>query len=124
VRMTKPSLVSLLPRLALPRSSSRGRPDAVIETLAQDDDVLPGSEPVSQQKTRSTRAAMLTERLRAIMAWLTVWINTSADAYAAAALYEHLSRLSDAELRRRGLSRSDLAREAMEGRSRQGRPTS
>jgi hypothetical protein len=34
-----------------------------------------------------------------------------ADHYAAAAMYEQLSRLSDAELQRRGLSRSTLARD-------------
>jgi hypothetical protein len=124
VRMTKPSLESLLPHLVLPRSNSQGTPDAVIEPLAEDDEVLPASELASPQRTRSTHATTLTERLRAIMAWLTVWINTSADAYAAAALYEHLSRLSDAELRRRGLSRSNLALDAKEARSHPGRPTS
>jgi hypothetical protein len=42
-------------------------------------------------------------------------LGTCMDAYAAAAgtaaLYEHLSRLSDAELHRLGLSRSTLARD-------------
>jgi len=38
------------------------------------------------------------------------WMATAADYYTAAAVYEHLSRLSDAELQRRGLSRADLAR--------------
>src|SRR5262245_14954174 len=39
------------------------------------------------------------------------WIDAFADYYAAAALYEHLRRLSDAELQRRGLSRETLARD-------------
>ena len=39
------------------------------------------------------------------------WIQTAADHYAAATLYEELSRLSDAELRRRGLARETLARD-------------
>jgi hypothetical protein len=39
------------------------------------------------------------------------WITTAADYYAAAAVYEQLSRLSDAELNRRGLSRATLARD-------------
>jgi len=37
-------------------------------------------------------------------------LDAWADAYAAAALYEHLSRLSDAELERRGIPRGDLHR--------------
>jgi hypothetical protein len=37
------------------------------------------------------------------------WVDTCADYYAAAAMYEQLSRLSDAELARRGLSRATLA---------------
>lgn len=37
------------------------------------------------------------------------WIETAADRYAAAAMYEQLSKLSDAELQRRGLSRATLA---------------
>lgn len=41
------------------------------------------------------------------------WIRTAADHYAAAAAYEQLSRLSDAELQRRGLSRACLARDVL-----------
>jgi len=37
------------------------------------------------------------------------WAVTCADEYAAAAMYEQLSALSDAELMRRGLSRATLA---------------
>lgn len=39
------------------------------------------------------------------------WIATAANYYIAAAVYEQLSKLSDAELRRRGLSRATLARD-------------
>jgi hypothetical protein len=42
-----------------------------------------------------------------------VWLKVCADCWAAAALYEELSRLSDAELRRRGLSRDKVARHAL-----------
>ncbi len=42
------------------------------------------------------------------------WITTAADYYAAAAVYEQLSELSDAELQRRGLSRATLARDVCE----------
>jgi hypothetical protein len=40
------------------------------------------------------------------------WIETCADYYAAAAIYERLSALSDAELARRGLSRATLGQHA------------
>ena len=40
-----------------------------------------------------------------------VWINTCADYWAAAAMYEQLSGLSDDALQRRGLSRANLARD-------------
>ena len=46
---------------------------------------------------------------RMIVARVTTWATARADAIAAAAVYEHLSKLSDAELHRRGLSRSTLA---------------
>jgi hypothetical protein len=39
------------------------------------------------------------------------WLATAADYWAAAAMYEQQSGLSDAELHRRGLSRATLARE-------------
>ena len=39
---------------------------------------------------------------------LAIWADTCADYYAAAAMYQQLSALSDAELMRRGLSRSTL----------------
>jgi hypothetical protein len=42
---------------------------------------------------------------------LGTWMDAYAAAAGAEALYEHLSRLSDAELHRRGLSRSTLARD-------------
>jgi hypothetical protein len=46
-------------------------------------------------------------------------IDTAADYYAAAGIYEQLSRLSDAELNRRGLSRDTLARDIVQSRWRQ-----
>jgi hypothetical protein len=39
------------------------------------------------------------------------WLATAADYYTAATVYERLSGFSDAELRRRGLSRATLAAE-------------
>ncbi len=45
---------------------------------------------------------------------VTTWARTCADYYAAAAMYERLSNLSNTELQRRGLSRDRLARHVLE----------
>jgi hypothetical protein len=49
-------------------------------------------------------------RQRGLLARIAAWIDLCADCYAATAIYEQLSRLSDGELQRRGLARADLAR--------------
>jgi hypothetical protein len=54
--------------------------------------------------------------LRSVGARFVVWIKNCADNYAAAAAYDGLSRLSDAQLNQRGLSRDILARDLNEGR--------
>jgi hypothetical protein len=46
-----------------------------------------------------------------LLARLAAWVKSCADHYAATAAYEELSRLSNAELKRRGLSRDILARD-------------
>lgn len=51
------------------------------------------------------------------------WIKTAADYYAAAAAYEQLSGLSDADLERRGLSRASLARDLCASCDRASRPS-
>jgi hypothetical protein len=48
------------------------------------------------------------------------WLSTCADYYEAAAMYEEMHRLSDAELARRGLDRPDLARDLLEACDRSG----
>ena len=53
---------------------------------------------------------------------ISTWIDTCADYYAAAAMYEQLSALSDAELSRRGLSRATLAGELRAACDRELRP--
>jgi hypothetical protein len=53
----------------------------------------------------------LAVRIGALKAFLVACAETCADYYAAAALYDELSGLSDAELHRRGLSRDTLARD-------------
>jgi hypothetical protein len=52
----------------------------------------------------------LTKHISAFARRGAVWSATAADYYTAAAVYEQLSRLSDAELQRRRLSRATLAR--------------
>ena len=44
------------------------------------------------------------------------WLKRCAESYAAAVAYDNLSRLSDAELNHRGLSRDILARDLAAGR--------
>jgi hypothetical protein len=54
--------------------------------------------------------AGLRRYVKAILIWASAWTRAYANARAAATMYEHLSKLSDAELHRRGLSRATLAR--------------
>lgn len=58
-----------------------------------------------------TPAAHARSSWRGLLARLAAWVKSCADHYAAAAAYEELSRLSDAELKHRGLSRDILARD-------------
>lgn len=51
----------------------------------------------------------LSERLKSAWGSVVAWVETCAEYRAAAAIYEQLTALSDAELARRGLSRSTLA---------------
>jgi hypothetical protein len=53
--------------------------------------------------------------IRTIRARAAMWYGTCAEYAAVAATYEQLSTLSDAELRRRGLSRATLARDVLRG---------
>jgi hypothetical protein len=58
----------------------------------------------------------LAARISSIAKWIGDSITTAANHYATAAMYEQLSRLSDAELQRRGLSRHTLARDVAAAR--------
>jgi hypothetical protein len=49
--------------------------------------------------------------IKSIATGIATWADTCADYYAAAAMYEQLSALSNAELTRRGLSRATLAQD-------------
>src|SRR5262245_21677161 len=70
-----------------------------------------------------SRTKPLAGRLLSMIEWIGDYIETTANCYAAASMYEQLSRLSDAELQRRGLSREGLGRDviaAMSGAKRAG----
>ena len=56
-------------------------------------------------------AASLSSSVKSLAGFFIAWVNACADYYAAASMYEQLSKLSNAELHRRGLSRDTLARE-------------
>ena len=55
------------------------------------------------------------QSLKAAAVWLSEWFDSCANHYAAAGMYERLSRLSDAELGHRGLSRATLAQDLFRG---------
>ena len=64
-------------------------------------------------ETFSRPASQIADFIKPIVERTAAWITTCADYMAAAAMYEQLSKLSDAELHRRGLSRADLARDVL-----------
>ena len=59
----------------------------------------------------SETAASLSSSIKSLARFFITWVNSCAEYYAAAAMYEQLSRLSNAELHKRGLSRDTLARD-------------
>ena len=72
--------------------------------MTMHDHVLP-----AQSALRQTPKARVANRVSSVGARIADGLATAADYYTAAAVYEQLSRLSDAELQRRGLSRATLA---------------
>jgi hypothetical protein len=62
--------------------------------------------------------------VRTLVGWTADWVGTASKYYAAAAQYEQLSKLSDAELRRRGLCRSNLAQDLINAQTRPKRTSS
>jgi hypothetical protein len=57
------------------------------------------------------KAASLSSSVKSLARFLITWVNACVDYYAAAGMYEQLSKLSSTELHRRGLSRNTLARD-------------
>jgi hypothetical protein len=68
----------------------------------------------AQTAPQQVPEAPLANRVSSLGARIAGWITTAANYYTAAAVYEQLSGLSDAELQRRGLSRATLARDICE----------
>jgi hypothetical protein len=68
-----------------------------------------------QAVTHETIVAATTRSLsrsaKSIAEGFVAWVDSCADYWAAAALYDSLRKLSDSELRKRGLSRDTLARD-------------
>jgi hypothetical protein len=55
--------------------------------------------------------ASLSSSIISVANGFVAWVESCADYWAAAALYDSLRRLSDSELQKRGLSRDTLARD-------------
>ena len=72
-------------------------------------------------RSRKARARPRFIRFEAFAATMTTWLAACRDYYAASSRYEDLSRLSDAELERRGLTRTTLGRHACEAGDREDR---
>jgi hypothetical protein len=72
-----------------------------------------GNMMIADNAMSDTAARLGKGRLRLLGRWIAGLFRTAADYYAAAATYERLSHLSDAELQRRGFNRTTLAREIL-----------
>ena len=70
-----------------------------------------GYDPAAVLQTGATTTVTAGSRLSRLRASFVKWLRDCAEAYAAAAAYEDLSRLSDRELAHRGLTRDVLARD-------------
>jgi hypothetical protein len=64
--------------------------------------------PATEAFAASERTQTLSDWIRCVGRRIVTWADTCAEGYAAAAIHERLSALSDAELARRGLSRANL----------------
>jgi hypothetical protein len=58
--------------------------------------------------------APLFDLIKSRAGFFIAWLNAYVDYYAAAAIYEQLSKLSDVELHMRGLSRDTLSRDVFQ----------
>jgi hypothetical protein len=63
----------------------------------------------AQTPLRQPSGSVLADWVSSLGTPIEDWLATAADYYTASAVYEQLSKRSDAELRRRGFSRAPLA---------------
>lgn len=77
---------------------------------------ISGIDPGIDAVPRAETAASLSNSIKSLARLFVTWVDNCADYYAAAAIYEQLSRLSNAELHKRGLSRDTLARDVFQSR--------
>ena len=73
------------------------------------------AQPFPTEAAASSEAAPVSDWIKSMGRRMSAWASTCADYYSAAALYDELRGLSDAELQRRGLSRDTLARDICQG---------
>jgi hypothetical protein len=73
------------------------------------------AQPFPTEAAASAESAPVSDWIKSIGQRVGAWASTCADYYSAAALYDELRGLSDAELQRRGLSRDTLARDVCQG---------
>jgi hypothetical protein len=71
--------------------------------MTSHEQLLPTDDLAANEPTRT-----LSNWIRRVGQRIVTWADSCADYYAAAAMYQELSALSDAELTRRGLSRATL----------------
>ena len=74
----------------------------------------------TEARTPAESAPPVADWLESLGKRIGAWAATCADYWSAAALYDELRGLSDAELQRRGLSRDTLARDVCEACDRTG----
>jgi hypothetical protein len=73
--------------------------------------VMTFHEQVVAHETIVAETRSLSSSAKSIAELFVAWVESCADYWAAAALYDSLRRLSDSELQKRGLSRDTLARD-------------
>jgi hypothetical protein len=69
---------------------------------------------VHERTAKHSFALSVRQHSKAVLIGVQEWMRVALNHYRAAAAYEQLSRLSDTELCRRGLSRETLARDVVE----------
>ena len=85
--------------------SERAYSQQGLAPMIMHDNLLPA------EAVRPNASQLLRSAFSSLAQRIADWITTAADYYEAAAMYEQLSKLSNAELQRRGLSRATLARD-------------